>query len=73
MISMNSSNATKSLWLNDVAKAIFLASLKSVKGTFSGIANTGTRFTSITSPVTLPIRSISFWLLPLVPITINVG
>ena len=42
MISINSSNATKSLWLNDVAKAIFLASLKSVKGTFSGIANTGT-------------------------------
>jgi len=37
----------------EVMKAIFLASLKSVKGTFSGIANTGTRFTSITSPVTL--------------------
>ena len=34
MISIELVEATKSLWLNDVAKAIFLASLKSVKGTF---------------------------------------
>ena len=72
MISINSSNATKSLWLNDVAKAIFLASLKSVKehSPVSPIQEPGSP-RNLSGHATDQIHI--FWLLPLVPITINVG
>ena len=69
----NASKAIKSLWSKLVIKAICFTSLNCLNGVFSGIANTAVRFRSITSAVTLPIRSISFWFFPRVPIMMSLG
>ena len=70
---INESKAIKSRWSKFVIKAIRFTSLKLLNGVFSGIANTVVWLRSITSAVTLPIRSISFWFLPRVPIIMILG
>ena len=56
-----------------VANNTFFISLIACASDDSGIVKTGTDACSMTSAVTLPIKSSSFWFLPRVPMTTNTG